>query len=142
MAIIKTKAYKGVPCLHELILRLVLFGKWVFPLGYAANFSRHESEVTQGFHSHIGVGNFAEALALPDVHGHHWRVVVLHPLDVSRVTVHSHHQAVAVGHKVSHLCGEPKGGLVIVTVCQNLKPQKERLKVLLYFVSSSGRVEA
>lgn len=70
-------------CLQELVLGLLLFGKWIFPLGDAANLSRHESEVTQGFHGHISVGNFAETLALPDIHGHHRRVVVLHPLNVS-----------------------------------------------------------
>ncbi|TNN66171.1 hypothetical protein EYF80_023649 [Liparis tanakae] len=78
------------------------------------------SEVPQGLHSDVRMGNFAEPLALPDVHGHHRRVVVLHPLNVSRVAVHGHHQAVAVGHKVSHLCGEPKSGHAISPVRQKV----------------------
>ena len=95
-------------CLQELVLGFILFRKWVFPLRDAANLSRHESEVTQGLHGNVSVGNFAEAFALPDVHGHHRRVIVLHPLNVSRVAVHGHHEAVAVGHKMGHLCGEPQ----------------------------------
>lgn len=90
--------------LHELVFGLLLFGEWVLPLGDSADLSGHKREVTQGFHGHISVGDFAEPLALPDVHGHHGRVVVLHPLNVSRVAVHRHHEAVAIGHKVSHLC--------------------------------------
>lgn len=89
--------------LHEFVLGLLLLRKWVFPLGDAADLSGHESEVAQGFHGHVSMGNFAEALALPDIHGHHWRVIVLEPLDISRVAVHGYHEAVSIGHKMSHL---------------------------------------
>lgn len=101
---LKTLKYSLKVCLHELVFRFLLFGKRVFPLCDAADLSRHEGEVAQGFHGHVGVGYLAEGLALPDINGHHGGVVVLHPLNISGVAVHRHDEAVAVGDKMSHLC--------------------------------------
>lgn len=113
-------------CLQELVFGFLLFGKGVFPLCDAADLSRHEGEVAQGFHSHVGVGHFAEALALPDINGHHGGIVVLHPLNVSGVAVHRHHQAVAVGDKMSHLCckQETKGGKAVGTFVADKRTER------------------
>lgn len=108
--------------LHEFVCGLCLLWKWILPLSDASSLSGHEGEVTQRFHSNVSVRNFAETLSLPDVHSHHWWVVVLDPLDVSGFAVHSHNQPVPIGHKVGHFCKGATSDSWWTPCYQNMKP--------------------
>ena len=89
---------------RQLALGLRLLGERVLPLGDAPHLPRHEGQVAQGLHGDVDVHHLPQALTLPDVKGHHGGSVVLDPQDIPRLAVHRHHQPIAIGHKVRHLC--------------------------------------